>query len=255
MLASRRRWYSLSVSVCAGATVVADHLHLEFLPTQHRLFDQHFVYGRQIEAAFGDLFEFFLVVGDAATGAAEGETGANDGGVTDLRLNLQGLLEVLRHFGLRAFQADLPHRHAEQFAVLGHANRFTRSTDQFDPVLLQHAVVGQIERAVQRGLAAHRRQQRIGFFLGDDLLDRLPVDRLDIDRVRHIRIGHDRRRIAVDQHHAIPLVAQRFAGLRARVIEFAGLADHDRAGADDQDGLDVGALRHFGHQSSTIGES
>src|SRR3546814_856877 len=46
------------------------------------------------------------------------------------------------------------------------------------------------------------------------------------------------------QHHAITLVAQRLAGLRARVVELAGLADDDRAGADDEDGLEVAALGH-----------
>jgi hypothetical protein len=105
-------------------------------------------------------------------------------------------------------------------------------------------VIGEIECAVQGGLPAHRRQQRVGLFFRDDLLDRAPVDRFDIHRIRHIGIGHDRRGIAVDQHHAIPLIAQGLARLSAGIVEFASLTDHDRAGADDQDGLDVGALWH-----------
>ena len=121
----------------------------------------------------------------------------------------------------------------------------SRGADQLDAVLLQHAVVGQVQRAVQRGLPAHGRQQRVGL-LGDDLLDRLPVDRLDVDRVGHLRVGHDRRRVAVDQHHAIALVAQRLARLRAGIVELAGLADDDRAGADDEDGFEVGALGQRG---------
>ena len=36
---------------------------------------------------------------------------------------------------------------------------------------------------------------------------------------------------------AIALVLQRLAGLRAGIVELAGLADDDRPGADDQDGL------------------
>ena len=43
---------------------------------------------------------------------------------------------------------------------------------------------------------------------------------------------------------SIAFLAQRFAGLRAGVIELAGLADDDRAGADEQNLLDVGAFRH-----------
>src|SRR5208282_6300608 len=51
-------------------------------------------------------------------------------------------------------------------------------------------------------------------------------------------------RVRVHQHDAIALVLERPDGLGARVIEFAGLADHDRPGADDEDGVDVAALRH-----------
>ncbi len=111
-------------------------------------------------------------------------------------------------------------------------------------VLLQHAVLGQIERAVERGLAAHGGQQRVGPLDGDDLLHHLPGDRLDVGGVRHLRVGHDGGRIGVHQDDAVALLAQRLAGLRAGVVELAGLADDDRAGADDQDALDVGALGH-----------
>ena len=54
------------------------------------------------------------------------------------------------------------------------------------------------------------------------------------------------RRIGIHQHHPVALLAQRLAGLRAGIVELAGLADDDRAGADDQDRGDVGP---FGHSS------
>ena len=91
-------WYSLSVSVCAGATVmlvagvhphrievfdradddavvrlVADDLHLEFLPAENALFDEDLGRRRCVEPALDDLEKFFAVVGDAATGSAERE--------------------------------------------------------------------------------------------------------------------------------------------------------------------------------------
>ena len=100
------------------------------------------------------------------------------------------------------------------------------------------------QRAVERGLPAHGRQQRVRALLLDDLGDDLRRDRLDIGGVGEIRIGHDRRRIGVDQHDPVALVLQRLAGLRAGIVEFAGLADDDRAGADDQDRFDVGSFGH-----------
>src|SRR6185312_6624096 len=86
--------------------------------------------------------------------------------------------------------------------------------------------------------------QRIRFFLLDDLRDRAPVDRLDVDAIGHFGIGHDRGRVRIHKHHAITLLAQRLARLRAGIVELAGLADHDRPRADDQDGVEVAAAGH-----------
>ena len=88
-------WYSLSVSVSAGATVMESpvctpigsrfsieqtmmqlsvlsrttSISYSFQPST-RFLDQHFVGRRGVEAALDDLEEFGLVVGDAAAGAA-----------------------------------------------------------------------------------------------------------------------------------------------------------------------------------------
>ena len=50
--------------------------------------------------------------------------------------------------------------------------------------------------------------------------------------------------IGVDEHDAVAFLLEGFAGLRAGIIELARLADDDRAGADDEDAVDVGALGH-----------
>ena len=57
----------------------------------------------------------------------------------------------------------------KQLAVLGHVDGFARRRDQLDAVLLEHAFAHEVERAVERRLAAHRRQQRVGLLLLDDL--------------------------------------------------------------------------------------
>ena len=55
--------------------------------------------------------------------------------------------------------------------------------------------------------------------------------------------------LRVDQHDLVALLAQGLARLGAGVVELAGLADDDRAGADEQDLLEVGTLRHGGNVS------
>ena len=72
----------------------------------------------------------------------------------------------------------------------------------------------------------------------------LEVERLEVGRVRPVGVGHDRGRVGVDEHRAVALFAQHLERLHARVVELAGLADHDRAGADDRDRVEIVAARH-----------
>ena len=224
--------------------LVADHLHLIFLPAQHAFFHQHFGGRAGIEAAGNDVDEFLAVIGNAAAGAAHGEAGADDRRQTNEFQRGQRFLNRMRDAALRRFQADLVHRVAELQPVLGLVDGFGVGTDQLDIVFLQRAILGQRQRGVERGLPAHGGQHGIGPLLLDDARDDFGRDRLDIGRVRQFRIGHDRRRVGVDQDDAITLRLQRLHRLRARIIELAGLADDDRAGANDQDGFDVGAFGH-----------
>ena len=95
-------------------------------------------------------------------------------------------------------------------------------------MLGEGAVLGQRHREVEGGLAAHGGQQGVGLLDLDHAGHHLGGERLDVGAIRHVGIGHDRGRVAVHQHHLKSFGPQGFAGLGARVIEFAGLADHDR---------------------------
>jgi hypothetical protein len=224
---------------------VADDLHLVLFPAQDALFDQHLGGRRQVEAAQHDLLEFLEVIGDAAAGAGQGEAGADDGGQADEGQAFAGLVHVVGGLGLGAFQAQLVHGVAEFLAVLGLVDDLGLGADHLDTVLGQGAVGFQRQRRVQSGLAAHGRQQGVGTLLLDDLGDHLRRDRLDIGRVRHVGIGHDRGGVRIDQDDPVALGAQSLAGLDARIVELARLADDDRAGADDQD---RGEVCSFGHR-------
>jgi hypothetical protein len=87
----------------------------------------------------------------------------------------------------------------------------------------------------------------VGALALDDLGDELRRERLHVGPGRHLGVGHDGGRVAVDEDDLEPLLAQRPAPLGPRVVELTGLADDDRPRADDEDLLQIGAL---GHQSS-----
>ena len=101
---------------------------------------------------------------------------------------------------------------------------------------LEDAGLGQLGRQVERGLAAQAGQQALRPLLGDDRLDGLDGQRLEVDGVGDLGVGHDRGRVRVDEDRPHALGPQRAAGLRPGVVELGGLADDDRAAAEDEDG-------------------
>ena len=81
----------------AVVRLVAYHFHLKLFPAQQRFFNQQLVRGRGFQTALADGDKFFHVVGDAAAGAAQCETGTDDDRKTDARLHLQGFFQPVRN--------------------------------------------------------------------------------------------------------------------------------------------------------------
>ena len=184
--ASRMRWYSLSVSVIAGATViespvctpigsrfsieqtmtalslrVAHDLELELLPAEHALLDEDRVHGRLIEPELHHAIEARArLYAMPPPRAAHRERRPQDRREPDLVDARARLLDRRHQPRLRARQADARHRLLEQLAILGHLDRLDGRAEQLDAVLLEHARLARGHREVEAGLAAERRQDR-----------------------------------------------------------------------------------------------
>src|SRR5262249_15007201 len=144
----------------------------------------------------------------------------------------------------RHLQADTAHRLAELLTILGTCDDVERRADQLDPELLEHAGVRQLAREVERGLAAHRRQQGVRPLAREHVADALEVERLEVRAIGKAGVGHDRRRVRIDDDRAEPVLAQHLQRLAARVVELARLPDHDRPRPDQADRLHVMPPRH-----------
>ena len=187
----------------AVVVLVANDLHLEFLPAEDRFLDQHLVGRRGIDAALDDVDELGLVVGDAAAGAAERERRPDDRRQPDLVERLERVGQRLDLLRARGLQPDPLHRLAEASAVLGLVDGIRGRADHLDAELVEHAEAAQRQRGVERGLPAHGGKQRVRTLLLDDLGDDVGRDRLDIGGVGEVGVGHDRGRIGVDQHDPV----------------------------------------------------
>ena len=223
---------------------VTHHLHLEFLPSEDGFLDQHLADRRQPQAVADNFLEFGTVVSHPATFAAKGKGRSDDRRQPDRVERLERVVEIVHRAGAGTMQPDLFHRHAEQFAVLCLFDGIGTRPDHLDTEFFERAVLVQRQRCVQCRLATHCRQQRVGALGLDDARHRRRSNRLDIGGVCHLRVGHDGRRVGVDQDHPVPLCLQRLAGLCPGIVELAGLTNNDRAGADYEDGADVVAARH-----------
>ena len=81
---------------------------------------------------------------------------------------------------------------------------------------------------IESGLPTHRRQDSIDILFFNDLCDHLFGDRFDIGTVSEFRIGHDRRRVGVDQYDTVSEFLECLGSLCAGVVKFTGLPDDDR---------------------------
>ena len=121
----------------------------------------------------------------------------------------------------RHLEAAALDRRLEELAVLGARDRVERRADQLDAELVEDARCVQLAREVERGLAAHRREQRVGALAAEHGADAFDVERLEVGAVGEAGVGHDRRRVRVDDDRPVAVLAQHLQRLAARVVELA----------------------------------
>ena len=217
---------------------------LDFLPAGDAFFNENLGDGGGIETAAGDLLHLLLIVRDSAAAAAQGVCRAHDDGIADVVGNPEGLFEGFGDAGRHAGLVDGKHGFPELFPVLRFLDGFDGRAQQADAEFVQRAVPAELHGEGQPRLAAETGDQAVRALFLDDPADGGRVQGLQIDLVRQMLIGHDGGGVGIDKHHIDAFRLQHAAGLGAGIVELGGLADDDRAGADDQDFADGRIFRH-----------
>ena len=223
---------------------VAHHLQLEFFPAEDGLLHQRLVHRAGVERGRNGFRKFFAVIGDRTAGAAERERRANHHGIAQLVAQAQGILRVVHQRRCRHVETHLAAGVLEPQPVFGDFDGAQRRANHLDVILFQNAGLGQLDGEIQSRLPADGGQERIRPFEFDNFFQIGFGEGLDVGAVGELRVGHDRGGVGIHQNDFVALGAQRLARLRARIVELAGLADNDRPRADNQNLLDVFALRH-----------
>ena len=232
----------------AGA--VAHGLKLDLLPAVNVALDKDLRDRGRVEPRLCRARELLRAVGHAAARTAERERRADDDGVADAAGDGERVRDGARRAGGDGRLADGGHGLLEQLAILRLADGVDVRADEAHVVPLQKALAVELHCERQPRLTAEPGEEAVGLLLFDDALDGGQRERLEIDLVRERLVGHDRRGVGVDEHDVHARIAQHAARLRAGIVKFRRLPDHDRTGADDQDFADGGINRHGVHLPS-----
>ena len=227
-----------------GVVRIAHDLVFDLLVALDALFHQHLVHRGKLQRVCHQCAEFRIACRKSAAGAAQGERRAQNHRVADLFRRRQSLLH--RFCNLRGADrlADLLAQRLEQLAVLGFFDALAPGAEQLRPALAQNALLFQLHGKVQSRLPAQARNDRVRALVADDLCHVFQRQRLHVHLVRNARVGHDGCRVGVAEHHLVPLLLQRQARLRSRIVELRRLPDDNRTAPDDHDFLQIRSLRH-----------
>ena len=230
---------------------IPHHLVLDFFVALDALFHQHLVNGRQHQGIFHDLPELLLVVGKAAAGAAQGEGRPQYHGIADLLRRRQALLHGV---GNLAGEYRLPQALAkllEQLPILGLFDAAAGSSQQLHMAFLQDTLFLQLRGQIQARLTADAGDDGIGSLVADNPGNVFQGQRLHVDLVRDGGVGHNGCWVGIAEDNLIALLLQGKAGLGSGVVKFRRLANHDGAGADHQNFLQISSFRHVFPPPST----
>ena len=223
---------------------ITHHLKLQLLPAEDGFLHQDLPHQTGLKPSGADGFQLFFIIDQAAARAAHGIGGTKHHRVPQTVRDPKRLLHAVGDLASCHFNAEGVHGLLEFDPVLTPLDGVHLDADHLYIVFIQNARLAQLRAQIQAGLAAQIGQQGVRALLGDDLLQPLYVQRLNVGNIGGFRIRHDGGRVGIDQHDLISQLPQGLAGLGPGIVKFAGLADDDRAGADDQNFVDVGSLWH-----------
>ena len=149
---------------------VADNFEFDFLPAGNAAFNQALTNGAVAQAFLYNVNQFVFVVSNTAASAAQGVSGTNDKGITNLTTKFTSSHDGFNNGAFGNGLMDFFHCFFEQLAVLATFNSADLSAQKFYIVICQDALFFQSHSQVQANLTAQGCQKGIGTFTFDNVL-------------------------------------------------------------------------------------
>ena len=216
----------------AVVVAVAHHLVLDLLPADEVFLDQDLraVRQRLLDACA----QLRLIDAAARAQAAERVGNARHHRIADARSDGERLLQRCGGGAARHLDADLGEPRGEEGSVLRVLDGGNGRAEHRDAEFLQHTLLREGEPAVERRLPAEAKRDRVGALALDHLGDEVRRHREEIDALGKRGGGLHRGDVGIHEHRADALLLQRLHRLAAGIVELAGLADLQRAAAEQQ---------------------
>ena len=229
-----------------GLVVGVTHdFKFDLLVTFDALFNQHLVNGRKPEGIDADLHKFFLIVCKSASRSAESKSRTQYNGIADFFSSPLCVLQVIGNLRGDDRLADGLAHFLKKLTVFGPLNALAAGAQKLNPAFAQNTFPLKLHCKVQSCLPADAGDNGIRPFIAQNFGYIVKCQRLHVNLIGNRGIRHDGSGIGVDQHNLVALFFERQAGLRARIVELRRLADHNRAGPDDQHFFNVRSLCHI----------
>src|SRR5690606_39279484 len=145
------------------------------------------------------------------------------------RANKERKSNLLRHFErvvwigghakLRIGYGQFFKERRKAAAIFGQVERFERSTDNLDAVLVQFFC------QLQRCLSAQLDDHACGLFVFDDIIEMFPEHGLEIQLVGNVEVSRDRLRIAVHHDRLVTAFFGSEYAVNTAIVEFNTLAN------------------------------
>src|SRR5262245_17471031 len=160
---------------------VANNLVLNFFPSCQVFLDQNL---RAVCQGFLCTFTHCRLIRAKAGAESSQSVGhAKHHRIADFAGYANCLVNGIGGSASRHFYGDFRQLLNEQLSILGRSYSLNRRAQHLDPVALQHALFFQSETAVERRLSAESKQNAVGPFLLNYLLNEDRIDRQEIDLI------------------------------------------------------------------------
>ena len=229
----------------AVVLAVSDNLVLNFLPACHRLLQQYLPDGALLHTHLAEVLQLLVVVGDSAACTAECVCRSDDNRVSYFPNKFLTFLQGCCYCARRNRFADVHHQFLEGFSVFCLVNALFIDTQKLAVVFLEHTLFVQCHSQVQTCLSAKACKYSLWFLFLQDFYHCLFCDRLQVDLICDPLVCHYGCRVAVNKYSLDSLLGDSLACLGSGIVEFCGLPDYYRTGADYQNLIKRKISRHY----------